>query len=408
MREYYAASLSEFFEVVKQIAEQDQKESLEEEKRKREREEKSKKTQEEKEEEKREEEKKEEENWKKKRDGRIPQLWFRGLSGNSHTLLPTLYRGDSYGDMPLVYNQIKQREDARYQHFKSRTYHLIKTNPNLQSEWLEIYQHYMGKTRLLDWTESAKTALCFAVEAFLDSREDENLKQKRKTITPTVTVINPSKLNYKVYRYFYEHEEMLQRAVEELFPGDFAGCKKTVQNIQDSMSRYEESLFAPKNLDIEMQGIVSLCVLEDMRDMAGDQLKQRIVNMEFNPFYYFILRYYTDALPVHIEREELSVLPPLAVLHPYHSERIRKQRGTFSIYPNYVLSGKMRELKEKRNVDVRTMERQREVNPLLYRIYITNPRRVAEELLYAGERRTELYPDLDDHAWLLETSEYYV
>lgn len=371
MREYYAASLSEFFDIIRKIAEKEVRE----------------------------------ESVQKKR---IPQLWYRGLSGNYHTLLPTLYRNKLFDDTALAYNQIKQKEDSRYQHFKARTFHLIKTNPNLQSEWLEIYQHHMGKTRLMDWTESAKTALCFAVEAFLDSRDGEDLNIKRATNTPTVTVINPSELNRKVYQYFCQHEEMIEKAVRELFPNNISECKKAVLEIQGNMAQYEDVLFAPQNEDVEMKGIVSLCILEDMRNMAGDQLKQRIVNMEFNPFYYLILRYYTDALPVCIERETDLILPPLAVLHPYHSERIRKQRGTFSIFPNYVLGKTMKELKEKREVDVRTMERQREVNALLSRIYITNPRRVAEDLLYAGERRTELYPGLDDYAWLLETSKYYV
>ncbi len=373
MREYYAASLGEYFDIVRKIAEQDQKEEQ-----------------------------------RKERDGRIPVLWYRGLTENYHTLLPTLYRDKSYDNTKYTYNQIKQREDARYQHFKSRTFHLIKTNPNLQSEWLEIYQHYMGKTRLMDWTESAKTALCFAVEAFLDSREDENLKAKRQIITPTVSVINPSRLNQRVYRYFGKNEELIQRAVSELFPGDPVGCMRAVRNIKQSINDCEDILFAPKQEDLEMRGIVSLCVLEDMRDMAGDQLKQRVANIEFNPFYYLILRYYTDALPICIEKENKPILPPLAVLHPYHSERIRKQRGTFSVYPNYVFGDVARELKEKREIDMRIMENQREVNQLLSRIYITNPRRVAEELLYAGERRTELYPDLDDHAWVLEASRYYI
>ncbi|MCM1211512.1 MAG: FRG domain-containing protein [Blautia sp.] len=378
MREYYAASLSAFFDAVREIAEKEAEDNRNGVKQDR------------------------------NTDGRdIPLLWYRGLTENSYTLLPTLYRSEPEFNKLLAYNQVRQKEDARYQHFKSRTYHLIKSNPDLENEWLEIYQHHRGKTRLLDWSESAKTALSFAVEDFLDTRNEEKQKGGRATSTPTVTVINPSRLNRKAYQYFYQHEEIIRDAVSELFPGDSVGCMAASQKMRDNMEQYENILFSAPE-DIEMGGVLSLCVLEDMRDMAGSQFKQRITSMEFNPFHYLALRYYTDALPVLIESDTAPILPPLAILHPYHSERIRKQRGTFSIYPNYVLSKRMQELKEKRGIDARTMESQWDINSLLSRIYITNPAEVAKELLYAGERRTELYPGLDDHAWRLETQMYYV
>lgn len=374
MKEYYAASLGDYFNAISRIAQRAATAEKEE-----------------------------------RKEGQMPLLWFRGLTGNNHTLLPTLYRGKTFkaAENPIAYNQLKQKEDARYQNFKSRTYHLIKTNPDKKSEWLEIYQHHFGRTRLMDWTESAKTALCFAVEALLDSRNDDNLKKRRSELTPTVTVINPCELNKRVYRYFYEHKEIIRGAIKE-----FALPKTDeialVDEMQNVMKDNEKSFFAQMNEDIEMEGIVSLCVLEDMRSVAGGQLKQRLCNMECNPFYYLILRYYTDALPITIKDETEKVLSPLAVLHPYHSERIRKQRGTFSVYPNYIFSDTVQELYEIRKIDVRAMENQPGVNDLLSRIYITNPRQVAKELLYAGERRSELYPDVDNRAMVMEAQEYYI
>ncbi len=376
MREYYAASLSEFYNIVNKIAlkEKEEGRTVDERQYKR----------------------------------QIPLLWYRGLTENWHNLLPTLYRGPGVKDTggAPIYNQIKRKEDARYQHFKSRTFHLVKTNPSLESEWLEIYQHHYGKTRLMDWTESAKTALCFAVEAFLDSRSDAKLNHTREIMTPTVTVINPCKLNQRVYRYFYSHDELIKNAIQELFYPDLSAIRNVVDNIKEKMRENEEIFLGTRKDGLEMSGIVSLCVLEDMRNLAGDQLLRRVASMEFNPFFYLILRYYTDALPICIRNENDRVLPPLAVLHPYHSERIRKQRGTFSVYPNYVFNHKMMDLYDQRHIDVRAMERQLEVDSLLSRIYIINPQQIAEELLYAGERRTELYPGLDDNAFFLETEGY--
>lgn len=366
MREYYVSSLGEYFAAIEEIAESDSE----------------------------------------KRKNEVPLLWFRGLTENYHMLLPTLYRKETLVSSEMEYNLFKQKEDTRYQHFKSRTYHLIKTNPDFESEWLEIYQHHEGKTRLMDWSESAKTALSFAVEAFLDSRGTDDLKKKRETITPTVTVINPTALNRIAYRYFIEHEELVCNALKDLM--EVEERTDTSHCVCDCMRKHEDSLFAPRKGDTEMAGIVSLCVLEDMRNISWEQLKRRISEGEINPYYYLILRYYTDALPVCIEYENQEILPPLAILHPYHSERIRKQRGVFTIFPNYVFSKRIQELYDKRNIDVRVMEHQKSVNPLLNRIYIMDAQRVAKELLYAGERRTELYPGLNDYANLLETTKFFV
>lgn len=366
MREYYVSSLGEYFSAIEDIAERDSE----------------------------------------KTENTVPLLWFRGLTGNNHTLLPTLYRSETIDSCDMAYNLFKQKEDTRYQHYKARTFHLIKTNPDFEGEWLEIYQHHDGKTRFMDWSESAKTALSFAVEAFLDTRNTDDLKKKRETITPTVTVMNPTALNRKAYRYFTTDEGLAYSALKELM--EDTESLDTAYCICDYMRKNEATLFAPRNRDTEMAGIVSLCVLEDMRKLGSEQLKRRIIEGEFNPYYYLILRYYTDALPVRIEHEGQEILPPLAILHPYHSERIRKQRGVFTIFPNYIFSKRTQELYDKRKVDVRIMEYQKITSPLLSRIYITDAQKVARELLYAGERRTELYPGLNDYANLLETTKFYV
>ena len=82
--------------------------------------------------------------------------------------------------------------DYRYQHFKARVFHEIDTNPELRSEWLEIYQHHFGNTRMLDWSESAKTALSFAVEPYLDT--SENIKDY--IVTNEITYNAPVAITY--------------------------------------------------------------------------------------------------------------------------------------------------------------------------------------------------------------------
>ncbi|MCM1124215.1 MAG: FRG domain-containing protein [Butyrivibrio sp.] len=338
----------------------------------------------------------------------FPAFWYRGFAHNHYTLLPSLYRQKTfkYADS-IVYNQVKQMEDSRYQHYKSRAFHIVNSNPDLESEWMEIYQHYLGKTRMLDWTESARTALSFALEAYLNTKEDLHIERERETLTPVVAVINPHRLNEKAYQFIADSEGLIEKAVSDLFP---AVSERTllVKKMMENMADNKDIFFSENSEDQEMQGIVSLCVLERMRDMAGVGLKERIWNFEFNPFYYLVLRYYTDALPISVKSEKEKILPPLAILHPYHSDRIRKQRGVFTVFPNYELDEPLVELLKKRKVDVREMERQSCINSLISKIRILNPRRVAKELLYSGERRTELYPDLDVYAEVMETSKFPV
>lgn len=67
------------------------------------------------------------------------------------------------------------------------------------------------------------------------------------------------------------------------------------------------------------------------------EMKGMLLSGEYNPFFYLCMRYYGDVLPVCINQNGEDNLPPLAVLHQYQRERIRSQRGTFTIFPNYIL-----------------------------------------------------------------------
>ena len=53
------------------------------------------------------------------------------------------------------------------------------------------------------------------------------------------------------------------------------------------------------------------------------------------------------------------------------------------------------------------MEEQPYISDCLKVIYIINPNQVAKELMLSGERRSELYPDIQTYADIIETQEYY-
>ncbi len=330
-------------------------------------------------------------------------LWFRGHSQNQYTLLPSLYRNNYYEiNNNTTYSQMNLKEDYRYQHIKSRAFHSVHSSPVYESEWQEIFQHHFGRTRLMDWSESARTALSFALECFIDSRENEQLKYERQHLTPCIWILNPYKLNKLVYDYFAAPPDRVicdtfEKALEGIV--SYSDIKKELAN--------NRIYFDSECGDIDIRGILSLCVLEDYRRIIGERVAERVKSYEFNPFYYMVLRMFSDAFPFVITDSSKTPIPPLAVLHPYHSERIRAQRGAFTIFPNYVLEGRSKDMAKYRGIDIRQMERQPYIWDCLRVIYILNPNKVAEELIFTGERRSELYPDIQTYADIIETQKFY-
>lgn len=89
------------------------------------------------------------------------QIWFRGQSVSSWKLKPTYLRRKNNASEFTIISRFKQNASL-----------LISHPPLKYFDWLFQMQHYGVPTRLLDWTESALTALYFAVEDESHSRSD--------------------------------------------------------------------------------------------------------------------------------------------------------------------------------------------------------------------------------------------
>lgn len=340
-------------------------------------------------------------------------LWFRGASYEYYDLLPTSYRGRNFRmNSTKTYTDMSLQEELVYQSFRSQTNHLIHTNPQSGIEWNELFQHNFGQTRMLDWSESVQVALSFALEPFIHPEDKIEWREKRRSITPCIWVLNPVKLNEAVFHFFCaeeNREEYVERALIEYsnLPKDFSAKvqleMKKAQNIYFGLSADSD-----EKRKISINGIVSLCVLESMRNMNLPRLEQMLERYEFNPFFYLILRYYSDMLSVEATGNT-RFLPPLAIVHPYHSERIRNQRGTFTVFPNYTL-GSLGERQKEMNLDPRRMELQKICQECgcFYKIRILQPKTIARDMIYAGARYTQLYPDLDNYAKTLVMDSYKV
>ena len=81
------------------------------------------------------------------------QIWFRGQTVSTWKLQPSFLRKDKSATEFTLINKFKQSASL-----------LIERTPATYFDWLFQMQHHGVPTRLLDWTESALTALYFAVE----------------------------------------------------------------------------------------------------------------------------------------------------------------------------------------------------------------------------------------------------
>lgn len=332
-------------------------------------------------------------------------LWYRGHSRYYYNLLPSIYRqNDPKANAEGTYSQISLLEDYRSQHFQSRVNHFVQSHPVSKLEWQEIYQHHFGLTRLMDWTESARTALSFSLEPFLDSRDNAELRDKRNRLTPNVWILCPRKLNETVYNFLAggNGETLVARAWEY----GCTGLQEFLDRLRDNKDIYFSRYLGSPKADVEIDGIISLCVLEAYRRTNLSRMEHMVESGEMNPFFYLISRYYSDALSITIDQPG-DYLPPLAILQPYHSERIRTQRGTFTIFPNYILSTNANRARGF-GCDLRSMEMQHMISDCLYNVRILNPSKVAKELLDSGERRSALYPDIEIYAQIMETAQYHL
>lgn len=323
------------------------------------------------------------------------RLWYRGHEKQSYLLMPTLQRSSS--GVQNTYSLDHLREDMRYQHFRSKCTQLVDTSPESKIEWQEILQHHLGSTRLMDWSESAISSLLFALEAFIDPRDNPELSSRRLNMTPTIWVLNPAGLNRHVYDAFQERADLFAAAAQDLQAGiqaDDLVCLKMAQ-----LLRTKRDVFFENKNEGFIDGIFCLSVIENERQAKGGRLWNLLKNEEFNPFFYLLLRYYSDGLPV-----AMDALPPLAIVHPYHSKRIQSQHGVFTVAPYYYIQAS-----EQNGIwDKRPMERQQMIQDCLYQIRIARPARVAEDLLIIGERRARLYPELDVYVRDMEAKKWYI
>lgn len=109
--------------------------------------------------------------------------WFRGVSDESNSLKPSIYRCEVDRDC--------ERELIRDFKIYSKQMGISDARPDI--EWMFLAQHFGLPTRVLDWTENALTALYFSAQPKIVTEKDGKTSQPNGRIY----VLDPWSLNVK-------------------------------------------------------------------------------------------------------------------------------------------------------------------------------------------------------------------
>lgn len=316
-------------------------------------------------------------------------LWFRGVSDWHYSLIPSLYRTKDlfcHATNPSQkYTAVHYAEDVRTQHYIAKNYHFYDKLPTSRVEWLEVMQHHCVKTRALDWSESSIHSLLFAVEPFIDTTKYS--PESRRHQNPCVWVLQPQKLNRSIIQYLLDGRN--QSFVKNAICGELKMTNKEWIAVYGQANCFED-LYKKADQWKSMRhlnGIVNLSELNDEMLRDKSRLKEMLCSGEMLPIFYFLSRIYSDG--ILLEKREL---PPLAVVQPYHSERIKAQKGVFTIFPIY-------QEKENDNIlrssglDPNGMQNMTRAEGCLACVNLLRPGQIARELLRNGIRDSWLYPE---------------
>ena len=325
-------------------------------------------------------------------------LWFRAESQFDYSLIPSMFRNN-----PLRYCGNEQysswhyEEDMRTQHYHARGFHYFGKEPSSRIEWLEVMQHHEVSTRLLDWSESCMHSLLFALEPFFSKKS--YYYNNTQDINPCVWVLDPAALNQRLFEEILKRED-LQRELLREFCLDEPSIVWIMQYAKDNVD------LANKKEGFHINHIINLSEISDELHRERHHIDKVMARGEFHPLFYFLGKIFSDGYAV-----PAFSLPPLAVVQPYHSPRIKEQRGVFTVFPFYSFAeekeGRLFTNLNEMKISPVSLSFHKAAKEVLHKIILVRPQQIASEMLSAGANENWLYPELPIFANQIEGGKIY-
>lgn len=316
-------------------------------------------------------------------------LWSRGHRVESWNLRPTLVRDVELSQRTTAGIEDSSgravEEELRRQHYIAKNYHFLSKKPESHLGWMEVMQHHGVKTRILDWSESMIHSLIFALECFFNNKEYRT--QDRLECSPCVWVFEPIRWNMIVLREIVKNKKLLDSCIQSLpANGETASdIRYRMELLQTDMEDYLVMRSAG-----HMSRLFNLSsIVGELQRMETEELIWNLLHGEFYYcLFYLLMHVYLRTFPL-----ELKDAMPLSIVESYHCERIRAQKGAFSLFPYYVENKQYKNAK-KLKIYLDAMENMDRGNACLYKIRLRAPDRIAYEVMNAGLNVTWLYPEM--------------
>lgn len=310
-------------------------------------------------------------------------VWFRGNRNSNYTLLPTLYRDKSTNFFQKKsYNSMYMAEQLRIQQYYAKEYPFIKDGGHNTVEWLGMGQHFGINTRFLDWSVSALHSTIFAVEKYFEDSAYDG------TDIPCLWVLKPQEMNRRIVDRILS-EDWLEKC-ERYYHGRKEECiiKEWHQLIIDRHDEFHRVFVEAdsRNQWAHLDYIYNIAYFDRILGLIKDGPKASLEQDIVNPLFVFLAMIYIDGSL--ILQDDVLDRTPLAVVHPLNSERIREQKGVFTVFP-FPNSQAYHEMGD--SLDYMRMEWNPRLLGVLCKIVMLHPERICRELREIGAHRSWLF-----------------